>query len=116
MKSVTKQRFKCAHCKRRFSRLRKGRPARYCSPSCRQRAYEARKIEREVSTRLPVRLLQGDLDGIRSRDAFKRAVISVLVELGLMPSESKPTRIRSKPRLVESERDEDKGDPQSTSD
>ena len=110
MKTVTKQRVKCAHCGRRFSRLRKGRPARYCSPSCRQRAYEKRVIERKVSSRMPVRLLQEDLDEVRTGDAFNRAVISVLQKLGFLPSLPKPTRLRSKPRLVKNERNEDKGD------
>ena len=117
MKSVTKKKLKGARCGRRFSRLRKGRPARYCSPSCRQRAYEARKNEREVSARLPVRLLEEDFDGVRTRDALKRAVISVLEELDIiLPSSQEPIPHRARPRLVMSGRDEDKGDPPPTSD
>lgn len=108
MKTVTKYKVRCAHCGRRFSRLRKGRPACYCSPSCRQRAYEAREIEREVSARLPARLMESEIDGVRTRDEFKRAAISVLQELDIRPSAPGPTRLRPKPRLVKSERDEDK--------
>ena len=64
-------------------------------------------IERKVSARLPVRLLQGDIAEVRTREAFKRAVITVLQEQGVLPSSQKPTLHRAKPHLVKSERDED---------
>ncbi len=54
-----------------------------------------------------MRLLQGDMDEIRTREGFKRAVLSVLQEQGLLPSSQKPTLHRAKPHLVKSERDED---------
>ena len=72
-------------------------------------------IERKVSSRMPVRLLQEDLDEVRTGDAFTRAVISVLQKLGILQSLPKPTRLRARPRLVKSERDEDKGEPSPTS-
>jgi hypothetical protein len=34
---------KCAWCRKRFARKATGRPATFCSASCRQRAYEKRK-------------------------------------------------------------------------
>ncbi len=34
-----------------------------------------------MSERLPVRLMQADIDGVRTRDEIKRSVISVLREL-----------------------------------
>ena len=64
-------------------------------------------IERQVSARLPVRLLQGDMDEVRTREAFKRAVITVLQEQGVLPRPQNPTPHRAKPHLVKSERDED---------
>ena len=64
-------------------------------------------IERKVSARLPVRLLQGDMDEVRTREGFKRAVLSVLEEQGVLPRSQTPTPHRAKPHLVESERDED---------
>ncbi len=64
-------------------------------------------IERAVSERLPVRLMQADIDGVRTRDEIKRSVISVLQELGFLPSSPERTRLWSKPRLVKSDRDDD---------
>ena len=64
-------------------------------------------IERKVSARLPVRLLQGDIAEVRLRDVIKRLITSVLQEQGVLPSSQKPTPHRAKPHLVESERDED---------
>ena len=72
-------------------------------------------IERKVSARLPVRLLQGDMDEVRLRDEFRRLVITVLQEQGVLPRPQKPTLHRAKPQLVKSERDEDKGDRPPTS-
>ncbi len=66
-------------------------------------------IERKVSARLPVRLLQGDMDQVRLRDVIKRLVISVLEEQDVLPSSQKPTLPRAKPHLVKSKRDEDNG-------
>ncbi len=66
-------------------------------------------IERKVSARLPVRLLQGDMDEVRLRDVVKRLITSVLQEQGVLPSSQKPTLPRAKPHLVKSERDEDNG-------
>jgi hypothetical protein len=64
-------------------------------------------IEREVAARLPVRLLQGDIDEARTRNAFKRLITSVLQDQGVLPRSQKPTLHRAKPHLVKSERDED---------
>ena len=72
-------------------------------------------IERQVSARLPVRLLQGDMDEVRTRDVIKRLVISVLEEQDVLPRPQNPTPHRAKPHLVKSERDDDKGDRPPTS-
>ena len=64
-------------------------------------------IERAVSERLPVRLMQADIDGVRTRDEIKRSVISVLQELGFPPSTPKPPHLRLSLRVVKSDRDDD---------
>jgi hypothetical protein len=106
-KSVTKRpksrRLKCGHCGARFSRPFKGRPAQYCSRNCRQRAYEARRFEGELSARLPGHLLQTDIDTIRSRDEFRQAVVAVLRDVGLLASPPASPR-RSRLRIVKPDR------------
>lgn len=39
---------KCAWCSRQFEGNARGRPARFCRTSCRQRAYERRALLREL--------------------------------------------------------------------
>ena len=85
---VTK--LKCSWCKKRFKPPSKGRRPKYCSHSCRQRAYEMRRAQQRV----PELLLGQDIDGIRTKDGVERAVVDVLRRLGLLPSISK-----TKPRL-----------------
>ena len=49
MQSVTKptrRRRKCGWCREWFQPSERGRPPLYCSPSCRQRAYERRLAKR----------------------------------------------------------------------
>ena len=71
-------------CKKRFRPKARGRRPRYCSASCRQRAYERRQIENEVAQRIPMRLLAGDMEGIKTRDGVRRAIVDVLRELSLI--------------------------------
>jgi len=93
-KTVTKK-MKCAWCKSRFKPPLRGRRPKYCSHSCRQRAYEARRAEQNI----PSLLLGRDMDNIRSRDGIRRAVVDVLRELGMLPETSKGAKPQL--RLVE---------------
>lgn len=95
-KTVTKR--TCAHCKARFRPTGKGRPPRYCSASCRQRAYEQRRIARLVEQQLPVRLLEADMGDMRLRALVREEVEKVL---GPAPSatRSRPSKREAKPNL-----------------
>ncbi len=94
-KSVTKK-IKCARCKTRFKPPRRGRRPKYCSHSCRQRAYEARRAAQYI----PSLLLTRDIDDIRTRDGIRRAMIDLLCEYGILPEA--PKRLKPPLRLVES--------------
>jgi hypothetical protein len=54
--------LKCECCKAKFKRPARGRAPKYCSQSCRQRAYEKRKLQAEVAKEIPMRLVNYDLD------------------------------------------------------
>ena len=95
-KPVTKHRRKCANCRKRLPRQKTGRPRRYCSRSCRQRAYEKRRAE----TSIPLHLFTRDHNEIQSRDGIKRAVVDVLRELGFLPSSPSPENRKRKLKLV----------------
>lgn len=82
-KTVTKR--KCRWCPKRFKPLSRGRRPLYCSQSCRQRAYEARRAQQNV----PGLLLGRDMGDIRTKAGVKRAVVEVLRELGLLPETPK---------------------------
>ena len=87
-KRVTK--MKCRWCRKRFQPPSKGRRPRYCSHSCRQRAYEARRAQQKV----PELLLGRDMGDIRTKAGVERAVVDVLRKLGFLPALPK-----TKPRL-----------------
>jgi hypothetical protein len=44
----------------------------YCSPYHRQRAYQDRRASRLI----PLRLLEHDIDSIKTKDGFRRAVVA----------------------------------------
>lgn len=58
-----------------------------------------------------MRLLDGDLDTMASRDTLKREIISVLREVGLLQPAPKPSRPRPGLRLVKDESDTSDTDP-----
>ncbi len=58
-----------------------------------------------MSAGLPVRLLEGDMHQVRTRDALKRVIISVLREVGLLPVPPPTDRPRPGLRLVKGEAD-----------
>ena len=82
---MTKQRPRCAYCKKPFKPPKRGRPPRYCSASHRQMAYTKRRAYRLVN--MPRLLLGKDIDDMRSRAGIERAVINVLRRLGMLPPE-----------------------------
>ena len=102
MKTVTK----CDWCKERLRQPRRGRRRTYCTASCRQRAYETRRLEREVANRLPAPtpgrdMANVDIADVADRDAFRRAVVDILEEFGLLPPSAGRTRSDPEPRAVE---------------
>ena len=104
---MTKALTKCKQCKRKFRPKAKGRRPLYCSDSCRQRAYERRRIEKEIAQRIPMRLLGGDMEGIKTRDGVTRAVVDVLRELGLIATPSFPTKRGPKLRVIQDDKEND---------
>jgi hypothetical protein len=92
MKSATKRpakpKSKCLYCGRRFKPAGRGRPPLYCSQYHRQLACNDRRAARII----PMRLLEHDINTIHTKEGFKRAVISVLLEVGLLPPAPGPSR------------------------
>ena len=92
---------KCARCKRRFRPKAAGRPARFCSPACRQSAY----LDRKVNRLHPVALLAADLENVRVREWLRREMWAFMRELGLVqetqpPPMPKQSSKRPKPNLT----------------
>src|SRR5437764_564922 len=75
---MMKQQTKCKECRSKIHPAGRGRPARYCSPSCRQRAFEKRKLLKAVGSSL--RALNEDLADLE----FRRRVVQVLASVGLI--------------------------------
>jgi hypothetical protein len=69
---------KCQWCREWFTPARRGRPARYCSPSCRQRAYERRRLEKADQDNASAALAQ---DLAEAKQLAARAVRRRLAEL-----------------------------------
>src|SRR5215470_18734402 len=79
---------RCPICKERFKLNSRGRPARFCSRSCRQRAYEQRKLSRPH----PIELLARDIATARVQAVIRQIVREILLEAGfdLGPPPTKP--------------------------
>jgi hypothetical protein len=96
---------KCAECGKKFALPARGRLPEYCSQTCRQRAYEARKWQEKLLPHgVAPALLQKDLVPTLNRAFIKELVREILVEEG-PPAVSPPAKHR-KPqprhlRLVE---------------
>lgn len=80
METVTK----CKWCRKRFRRQKRGRRPLYCCASCRQRAYERRRLEKEFAQLIPMRLLHADIESVQNRDSIRAVVVDVLRELGFL--------------------------------
>ena len=84
---------RCAHCKKAFTPPKRGRPPRYCSASHRQRAYELRRAQAEIS--MPSLLLGRDADAMRTKAGIERAVVDVLRKFGILePAPKRPPPLR----------------------
>ena len=93
LRHVTKRvkKLRCERCRKLFLPPSKGRRPKYCSQSCRQRAYEARRAQQIV----PEFLLGRDMEDIRTKAGVERAVVDVLREHGFLPPSPKTkTRLR----------------------
>lgn len=88
---------KCVYCRKRFHPKTRGRPPMYCSPSCRQRVYEARRMAFDD----PAHALRRDIAIMGARDAIERVVIDVLRKSGFLPRTSALQKLTSpRPKLV----------------
>jgi hypothetical protein len=85
---------RCKTCKKPLARGGPGRPAAYCSPACRQRAYRKRSQNPRA---VPLRLLRNDLLAVADREARKRAAVDTLNQLGY---EVQLTRVGANPRQI----------------
>ncbi len=72
----------CKSCRNRFRPKGVGRPPSFCSPSCRQRAYEARRRRANA----PGAALRADItEAMRLQRSVDVAVIDALRRFGLTP-------------------------------
>jgi hypothetical protein len=88
------RRPRCAYCKKAFTPKKRGRPPKYCCAAHRQAQYVMWPPEQARRMAL---LGTRDLEYFRTREGIKRAVISVLREIGILPPEpkqNKPTPFR----------------------
>ena len=72
---------RCAWCRGRMRQNKRGRPKVYCSASCRQRGYEARRAARQP----PARLLDQDIETMKTKAGIERAVVDILRKFGVLP-------------------------------
>ena len=104
MKVVTKQKPKrCQYCRAKIHSTSRGRPARYCRPSCRQRAFEKRKLLRAEGS--PIRALNADLEYWE----FQRRVVKVLESIGLVEGLVRAKAVKL--RLIQGGRSESPSNP-----
>jgi len=78
--------IKCLFCGVAITWAGKGRKPSYCSPSHRQRAYEARKMKRLTSN--PAFVLKRDLAEVGKmldEGKIRQVMLDVLQEMGLIP-------------------------------
>jgi hypothetical protein len=92
---MTKKKMKCERCGERFQPSVRGRPQRFCSPSCRQAAY----LERQERLSNPEALLARDLNHWLVRDAMRQVVWDLLRQIGAV-QEPKPPPPTDPPRPI----------------
>src|SRR6476646_7533011 len=77
---------RCARCRTKIKIKSRGRVPKFCSPTCRQLAYEQRRWQRPT----PVELLAKDIATIKCRDFIRAEVWSALQMAGLVASNQPP--------------------------
>src|SRR6516164_8745589 len=78
---------RCARCKSKIKIKGRGRIPKFCSPTCRQLAYEQRRWQRPT----PVELLAKDICTIQVRDFIRAEIWSALQFAGLVgPTQPPP--------------------------
>jgi hypothetical protein len=80
MKFITKRARICGYCKQKLQRRGRGRPPRYCSAACRQRAYRKRCVNKID----PVTLVVRDMRQLMETERIKSAVKQVMQDIGLL--------------------------------
>ena len=95
---MVKRTRKCLSCGKRFRLSLRGRPAWYCSASCRQAAY----VRRKGGAFSLVQVMARDLAHIQVREWLRNEIWTLLRQAGLqLPPEPPPIESprRSKPQL-----------------
>ena len=77
---------RCERCKTKIKIKGRGRVPKFCSPTCRQLAYEKRKWQRPT----PVELLAQDIATARVRDFIRAEVWTALQMFGVVPKNESP--------------------------
>ena len=92
---MTKNKIKCERCGERFQPPVRGRPQRFCGPSCRQAAY----LERQHRLSDPEKLLARDLNHTLVRGAMRQAAWDLLRQIGAV-REAQPPLPTDPPRPI----------------
>jgi Fe-S-cluster-containing dehydrogenase component len=74
---------KCQHCHERFKPAARGPLPKFCSPACRQRAFEARRLKELTSGYRAS--MRRDLFTIRVQMIVREEVARILTGLGILP-------------------------------
>jgi hypothetical protein len=82
-KRQQRRRAKCAFCGLDFSPQKRGRLPRFCSATCRQRAYERRHAGGDAATTV----LAKDLDRRQVRQAIRDEILDILLTAGILRPE-----------------------------
>jgi hypothetical protein len=77
---------RCERCRTKIKIKSRGRVPKFCSPTCRQLAYERRKWQRPT----PVELLAQDTATIKVRDFIRAEIWAVLQTANLVPPNQPP--------------------------
>jgi hypothetical protein len=91
---------RCAWCNKKMCVQARGRIPMFCSPTCRQRAYEKRKWSRPSV----IEALAQDLATLEGHAIIREAVLAILRENGLITNPTPPpalTRKAPKLRVIE---------------
>jgi predicted nucleic acid-binding Zn ribbon protein len=77
---------RCSRCKTKIKINGRGRVPKFCSPTCRQLAYQQRKWQRPTA----VQMLAEDIDTVRIRNIIRAEVWTALQMAGVVPKNEPP--------------------------